>query len=142
MLSVGDEIEGAILTSYENEIFKKRLSKYFKGDCDLKNNSNDFPKIILGERLKESLKINYGDTIIYSTFINENEPIVFTAILSGSINSGFKEYDENFAFINIDFSKSLFGNLITTSHIELDCKNISEIENKVDEINKNINTNI
>ena len=36
MLSVGDEIEGAILTSYENEIFKKRLSKYFKGDCDLK----------------------------------------------------------------------------------------------------------
>ncbi|MEK7818656.1 MAG: FtsX-like permease family protein [Bacteroidota bacterium] len=136
MLSVGDEIEGAILTSYENEIFKKRLSKYFKGDCDLKNNSNDFPKIILGERLKESLKINYGDTIIYSTFINENEPIVFTAILSGSINSGFKEYDENFAFINIDFSKLLFGNLITTSHIELDCKNISEIENKVDEINK------
>ncbi|HZW39777.1 MAG TPA: ABC transporter permease [Ignavibacteriaceae bacterium] len=97
-------------------------------------NLNEEGNIVIGKKLADKLFIKVGDKITLFALKNdqlpsmENFPNIKKYVVKGIFESGMSEYDDLFAYVNLQSAQDLFslGNTITGYDIKL--KNPSKID--------------
>ena len=128
-----DFTKGIILRGYKKEDFSKLQivsNKNFVGD---KNNLTGH-SISIGKELSFSLNLKIGDkvSVMSSTGVETiigNLPKQQTFIVNSIFDSGFSEFDNNVAFINLGYLEDFFNMDENSRNLEVYLKNPSDIEN-------------
>ncbi len=96
--------------------------------------SGDLHGVIIGKRLAEKLFIKIGDDITIFSIKNdnipspENPPAISKFKVTGIYESGMSEYDDLFAYTDLNFTQSFFGMNNKISGYNIKLKDISQIE--------------
>jgi len=88
---------------------------------------NEFPSIVIGKKLADKLFINTGDVVTLFALKNDqipspsNMPNIEKFVVSGIFESGMAEYDDLFAYTDLQTAQQLFdiGDNITGYNIKL-----------------------
>lgn len=114
MIQTKDGITGTELKGIEIEGTDNELSSYVtEGSFDLQNADRALPGIVLGSQLAETINAELGSVITVYTLSGPvramNSPEVRQFELTGIFQTGIDFFDEVFAVVQIDQTKSLFG---------------------------------
>lgn len=135
IISKGRIKDGVTIKGGIPEILSKELSKdIIAGKFDLTRGNDGIEKIIIGKKLANRLFAKSGDKITLFALKNnqipsqENMPNIQQFIISGIFESGMAEFDDLYAYVNLDAAQTLFstGNNINGYDIKL--KDISQID--------------
>ncbi|MHB8526408.1 MAG: ABC transporter permease [Candidatus Acidiferrales bacterium] len=134
LLSVGGQAEGVVLKGIDPHLEKKwdsALDHIVAGNDNFAPDSNGIPAILIGNILAEDLKIKAGD---YVTVLSPQGSLTPFGLLprsrrfrvTGIYDSGFYDYDANWAFITLHDAQELAGIGDIVSLLEVRVKNLDD----------------
>src|SRR6185437_10095491 len=117
LLSAGNQTEGVVLKGIDPQLEKgwdAALDHVVAGNDNFKPDSHGIPAILVGSILAENLKIKAGD---YVTVLSPQgsltpfgmRPRTRRFRIAGIYNSGFYDYDANWAFVTLNDAQELAG---------------------------------
>ena len=134
LLSAGGQAEGVVLKGIDPQLEKKwdsALDHIVAGNDNFAPDSNGIPAILIGNILAEDLKIKAGD---YVTVLSPQGSLTPFGLLprsrrfrvTGIYDSGFYDYDANWAFITLHDAQELAGIGDIVSLLEIRVKNLDD----------------
>lgn len=134
LLSAGSQAEGVVLKGIDPQLEKSwdsALDHVVAGNGNFTPDSNGIPAILIGNILADDLKIKAGD---YVTVLSPQGSLTPFGLLprsrrfrvTGIYDSGFYDYDANWAFITLRDAQELAGIGDLVSLLEVRVKNLDD----------------
>lgn len=134
LLSAGNQTEGVVLKGIDPQLEKRwdsALDHLVTGNDNFKPDSSGIPAILVGNILADNLKIKAGD---YVTVLSPQgsltpfgmQPRTRRFRITGIYNSGFYDYDANWAFVTLHDAQELAGIGDVVSLLEIRVSNLDD----------------
>src|SRR6185437_4610362 len=134
LLLAGNQTEGVVLKGVDPQLEKRwdsALDHLLTGNGNFTPDSSGIPAILVGNILADNLKIKAGD---YVTVLSPQgsltpfgmQPRARRFRVTGIYNSGFYDYDANWAFVTLHDSQQLAGIGDVVSLLEIRVKNLDD----------------
>lgn len=148
LLSAGSRARGIVLKGVDPELEIKAsgaLRHVVAGSADFKPDADGLPAVMIGRILADDLRISAGD---YVTLISPQGNLTPIGMLprprrfhvAGIFDSGFYDYDANWAFVNLRAAQSLAGLGDVVSLLEVRVKDLDKAQKVADELLKHLGT--
>jgi len=132
--------DGVTVKGISPEYDVSRLADYIvKGKYNIKYDQQT-PPILIGKKLAEILQVKENEKVTLFTLRNnsipslENPPGIKNFYVSGIFESGMAEYDDQFAYINLQNAQEIFGMQNNINGYEIKLSNLT----KIDSLAKNL----
>jgi len=134
LLLAGNQTEGVVLKGVDPQLEKRwdsALDHLLTGNGNFTPDSSGIPAILVGNILADNLKVKAGD---YVTVLSPQgsltpfgmQPRARRFRVTGIYNSGFYDYDANWAFVTLHDSQQLAGIGDVVSLLEIRVKNLDD----------------
>ena len=134
LLSAGNQTEGVVLKGIDPQLEKRwdsALDHLVTGNDNFMPDSSGIPAILVGSILADNLKIKAGD---YVTVLSPQGSLTPFGLLprtrrfriTGIYNSGFYDYDANWAFVTLHDAQELAGIGDVVSLLEIRVSNLDD----------------
>lgn len=148
LLSAGSRARGIVLKGVDPELEVKAsgaLRHMVAGKADFRADADGLPAVVIGKIMADDLRISAGD---YVTLISPQGNLTPLGMMprprrfyvAGVFDSGFYDYDANWAFVNLRAAQSLAGIGDVVSLLEVRVKNLDEARSVADELLKRVGT--
>lgn len=134
-----DNVEGIILKGVikESDLSSTRY-KIVKGEYNVQPVDTIFSRLIIGDKLAEKLNIQIGSKVIVFGLQGIpsplNTPKIKQFIVSGIYETGLRDYDDILIYTDLKTAQSLFNYDNNVTGIELNVKDIENVELTVSRI--------
>ncbi len=133
LIRAGDIVDGILLKGLDpsNDVTSTR--KYIiRGAYDLEREQGETPKIVLGLKLASKLKVDLGSKVVVfgiGRLPEEGRPRVMQFQVVGIYESGMSEYDDVYAFTDLEDAQALFqlGDAVSGFDIMLSTVDSAEV---------------
>jgi lipoprotein-releasing system permease protein len=134
LLSAGNQTEGVVLKGIDPQLEKRwdsALDHLVTGNGNFTPDSSGIPAILVGNILADNLKVEAGD---YVTILSPQgsltpfgmQPRTRRFHITGIYNSGFYDYDANWAFVTLHDAQELAGIGDVVSLLEIRVNNLDD----------------
>ncbi len=133
MIQTKDGVSGTELKGVDKDADISNLKSYlFEGEYDLGITESNYPGIVIGSKLAQTIKANVGSVITVYTVSGTpsiaNSPEIQQFVLTGIFKTGIDFFDGIYAVVDRDYTNQLFDLVGTQGHgIEIKLKNSQEI---------------
>lgn len=146
LLSAGARARGIVLKGVDPELEVKAsgaLRHMVDGKANFSADADGLPAVVIGKIMGDDLRISAGD---YVTLISPQGNLTPLGMMprprrfyvAGVFDSGFYDYDANWAFVNLRAAQSLAGIGDVVSLLEVRVKNLDEARSVADELLKRV----
>ena len=146
LLSAGARARGIVLKGVDPELEVKAsgaLRHMVDGKANFSADADGLPAVVIGKIMADDLRISAGD---YVTLISPQGNLTPLGMMprprrfyvAGVFDSGFYDYDANWAFVNLRAAQSLAGIGDVVSLLEVRVKNLDEARSVADELLKRV----
>jgi lipoprotein-releasing system permease protein len=148
LLSAGSRARGIVLKGVDPELEVKAsgaLRHMVAGKANFSADADGLPAVVIGRILADDLRISAGD---YVTLISPQGNLTPLGMMprprrfyvAGVFDSGFYDYDANWAFVNLRAAQSLAGIGDVVSLLEVRVKNLDEAPKVASELIRRVGT--
>ncbi len=133
MIQTKDGVSGIELKGVDKDADISNLKSYlFEGEYDLGITESNYPGIVIGSKLAQTIKANIGSVITVYTVSGTpsiaNSPEIQQFVLTGIFKTGIDFFDGIYAVVDRDYTNQLFDLVGTQGHgIEIKLKDSQEI---------------
>lgn len=144
LLSIGARARGVVLKGVEPVLETKvdgALHRLAAGSANFAPDSDGVPALIVGRLMAEDLNISVGDYVTLTSPQGNLTPFGMVPRsrrfrVTGIFDSGFYDYDANWAFITLQSAQELAGVGDVASLLEVRVKNLDEAQSVANELVK------
>lgn len=133
MIQTKDGVSGTELKGVDKNADISNLKSYlFEGEYDLGITESNYPGIVIGSKLAQTIQANIGSVITVYTVSGTpsiaNSPEIQQFVLTGIFKTGIDFFDGIYAVVDRDYTNQLFDLVGTQGHgIEIKLKDSNEI---------------
>jgi lipoprotein-releasing system permease protein len=142
LLTIGPRPRGVVLKGVDPELERRvdgALHRLSAGAADFSPDADGVPSIVVGRLMADDLNISVGD---YVTLISPQGsltpfgmvPVSRRFHVTGIFDSGFYDYDANWAFVTLRSAQQLLGVGDVASLLEVRVKNLDEAQSVANEL--------
>jgi lipoprotein-releasing system permease protein len=142
LLSAGNHARGIVLKGVDPELEVKAsgaLRHMVSGSASFAPDADGLPALVIGHVLADDLRISAGDYVTLTSPQGNLTPFGMLPRsrrfqVAGIFDSGFYDYDANWAFVNLHAAQSLSGLGDVVSLLEIRVKNLDDAQKAADDL--------
>ncbi len=142
LLSVGNHARGIVLKGVDPELERRAsgaLRRIVAGSADFAPDAEGLPELVVGRILADDLRISAGDYVTLTSPQGDLTPFGMLPRsrrfrVAGVFDSGFYDYDANWAFVTLGSAQSVAGLGDVVSLLEVRVENLDEAQRVGDEL--------